>query len=174
MEQSKQLQTETATDYKVGWTADDRKKIASIVFPLLEIQKAYGRVLNAKLVMQGWEIILAEKYSAEQIVYALKQYALKYGDDFPTPKNLNEILDPSQPRITEAAFVEAQKYQERNGWPMFSDAQETIDAYRAQEKEKQSLWKVDNEKLLEIAASSVKKIPALLDRPVQQAIEGEK
>lgn len=61
---------------KRGWTDDEKRNIAAVVYPLAEMQKAYGRSMNAQLVMQGWEGILAKKYNGDQIVYALEKYAL--------------------------------------------------------------------------------------------------
>lgn len=122
------------------------------------MQKAYGRDFDAKLVMQGWEAILSKKYSADQICYALEKYALEGGDDFPSPKNLNDILNPPEPRITEAEYVAAQKYQERNNWPMMSDAQDTIDKYRKQNNEKQKQHKIECKKIQNLITQSAKMI----------------
>ncbi len=121
--------------------------------------------------MKGWEAILAPKYSGDQIVYALTKYALERGDDFPSPKNLHEILNPPKPRITEAQFVEAQKWQERNGYPMFSDAKETIDDYKEQEKEKQQVWKFENQELLALSGNAIQRIPCFLGNTEQKMIE---
>lgn len=151
-------QTETGKPCKSGWEPDEKRKIAAMVYPMLEMQKAYGRTLDPALVMQGWEAFLSDEFTADQICYALKKYALDVGDDFPTPKNLKAILCPEKPRITEAEFVAAQKWQERNGYPIFSEAKDVIDAYRAQEHEQRNQYKVECDKVRRIALESVKRI----------------
>lgn len=113
--------------------------------------------MNPKLVMQGWQIKFAGRFTVDQILYALDVYTDK-NDDFPSPHNLIAILEPEPPRVTEAQFIEAQKWQERNGYPMFSDAKDTIDAYHKQRQDEQEKYKIQNEHLLKLAGNSVKKI----------------
>jgi hypothetical protein len=156
--QNQELPSTTNSSSSAGWTADEKRKIASIIYPLIETQKAYGRNLNPELIMSAWEAVLSPYYNAEQICYALIKYAKEVGDDFPSPKNIDQILNPKPPRITEAQYIEAQKWQERNGYPMFSEAKDTIDAYLKQQQEEQEKFKTENEHLLKLAGSSVKKI----------------
>lgn len=118
---------------KSGWDLEDKKKIAAIVYPLIEMQKNYGKQIDAKLLMQGWELVLSDKYNGDQICYAVREYALRVGDDMPSPKNINDILDPPEKKISFAEYREAVKEQERNNWPMMSDAQGIIDLYRQQQ-----------------------------------------
>lgn len=142
---------------------------------MIEMQKAFGRVMNPKLVMQGWEAILSPKYSADQICYALIKYALERGVDFPSPKNINEILDPPKPRITDVEFVAAQKWQERNNnYSPYTDAHDVVQGYKAQEKEGREDWKCENEKLMQIAGSAVKMIPTIERDQERQRIEDSK
>lgn len=124
--------TKRKNSFRNGWTEAEKKKLAGVIFPLIAMQKQYGRTMDAKIVMQGWQMKLAGRYSIEQILYALDIYSDKR-DDFPTPANLISILSPEPPRISEAAFIEAQKWQERNGFPMCSEARDTIDRYKNQQ-----------------------------------------
>ena len=96
-----------------GWTADEKRAIAAITFPLIEMQKQYGKQLNAKLLMQGWEIKFGGRFSIEQLLYALNIYTDKHSD-FPAPSDLIAILEPEPPKVTESEFIAAQKWQERN------------------------------------------------------------
>ena len=127
-------------DLSTGWTVEDKKMIATMILPLAEMQKAYGRILDVKLVMSGWEMALSGLYTADQICYALKEYVLKKSD-FPTPADINNILNPPKPRITEAEFVRAQKWQENNGYPIFSEALDVIKGYKEQEQGKRTDYK---------------------------------
>jgi hypothetical protein len=150
--------TSQSNNFKNGWTDDEKKALASVTFPLIEMQKAYGRQLNAKLIMQGWEIKFAGKYSIEQLLYALDKYTDKH-DDFPSPANLIDILSPQEPKVTESQFIAAQKWQERNNdWSQYTEAYETISAYKRQNEEKREEFKITCEKVKQLAASSVKRI----------------
>lgn len=123
----------------------------------MEMQKQYGRKMDPKLVMQGWEIKFAGRFTVDQLLFALDVYTDKH-DDFPSPNNLIAILEPEEPRVTEAQFIEAQKWQERNGFPMFSDAKDTIERYKAQDREKRENHTVQCEKIRAIAQNSYRRL----------------
>ena len=53
-------------------------------------------------------------------------------NDIPAPADVIEILAPPTPRITEAEYIAALRYQERNGYPQFSPEKFIIDDYKAQ------------------------------------------
>lgn len=143
-------QKEQRKDLLNGWKAEDKKQIALIMLPLIEMQKAYGRELDMKIVMSGWEMLLADKYTADQICYALKEYALK-NNDFPTPAGIIEILNPPIPEITRAEYIAALDWQKRNGYPMFSDALDTIEKYKKQEENKRKSYEGKTIKLRELS-----------------------
>jgi len=145
-------------DSKNGWTPDEKRALAAVTFPLIEMQKAYGRQMNAKLVMQGWEIKFAGRFTIEQILYALDKYTDKC-DDFPSPANLIEILEPEEPKVTESQFISAQKWQERNNdWSQYTEAAETISRYRRENEEKREVFQITCEKVRQLATSSVRRI----------------
>lgn len=149
---------DTNGSFKNGWTDDEKRALAAVTFPLIEMQKAYGRQMNAKLIMQGWQIKFAGRFSIEQLLYALDKYTDRH-DDFPSPSNLIDILEPEEPRVTEAQFIAAQKWQDRNNdWSQYTDAAETISRYRRQNDEKREVFQITCEKVKQLAASSVKRI----------------
>lgn len=139
------------------WDIEEKKKLALVVMEHVEMQKAYGRVIDAKTIMRAWQRKFINRFTVDQIIYALDKYSDKH-DDFPSPSNIIDILEPEQPKVTEAAFIEAQKWQEKNGWPMFSDAQITIDRYRKQNKEAAKIYKIECEKVAQIVNGAVKQI----------------
>lgn len=150
---------------KSQWTVEEKKALAAVTFPLIEIQKPYGREMNAKLVMQRWEIKFAGRFTIEQLLFALDRYTDKH-DDFPSPSNIIEILEPEEPRVTTAEFIAAQKWQERNqNWSEFTDAHDTIKRYQRQKNEEKENYKITNEKILSLAASSVKRINQISEPP---------
>lgn len=74
-------------------------------------------------------------------------------------KDIFDAFCEEKPRITEAQFIAAQKWQERNGWPMFSDAQDTIDEYHAQNAEDHSRHKnavIENERIAGVVGQATK------------------
>ena len=156
--ENKQEATEQNSSCRNGWTDDEKRRLCSVTFPLIEMQKQYGREIDAKLVMRGWEVKLAGRFSIDQILFALDRYTDKR-DDFPTPANLINILQPEEPEITEAQFIEAQKWQERNrDYSKYSAASETIHLYKRQKEEKSREAHVTCQKVHQLAASCVKKI----------------
>lgn len=157
MENNNQNQSEQKNSFKNGWSLEEKRAIAAVVYPLIEIQKSYGRELDAKLVMQGWEAFLSDKFSGELIVYALKKYALERRD-IPTPADIVEILEPKEPQISEAQYVQACKEQERNGFPVFSDAKATIEKYKQQNQKKHDDFKSNNQEILSIVEKTAKQI----------------
>lgn len=152
------------------WTTEERKIIAAVVFPIIEIQKNYGRVMDAKILMQGWEGKFANRYTVEQLLFALDQYTDKKSD-FPSPADIISILEPEEPKISDAQFVSAQRWQERNNnYSEFTDAYALIKRYKEQKKEERGHFEVTNEKILRIASSSVRRFgdPAIEDMTRKQ------
>lgn len=125
------------------------------------MQKAYGREMDAKLVMRGWELKFAGRYSVEQILYALDLYSDKH-DDFPSPANIVSILEPEEPRVTEAQFIEAQAWQKRNkNWDQYTQAAETIRDYRRQNEERKEDFRISCNKVNTLAIECAKKMNML-------------
>lgn len=83
------------------------------MFPLAEMQKQYGKKIDPKIVMRGWEIKLARRFTVEQILYAVDKYT-DVNDDFPTPANIINILNPKKPEITQAEYIAATAWQKQN------------------------------------------------------------
>lgn len=160
------MPTETAKPSTNGptnrWTVEEKRALAAVTFPLIEMQKQYGRQLDAKLVMQGWEIKFAGRFTISQLLYAIDKYTDK-NDDFPSPANLIAILEPEEPQVTTAEYIAAQDWQKRNNYPMFSDAKSTIERYEQQQKDKREAVKCTREDVLQLAASSVKRLNSIAD-----------
>tara|TARA_R110000851_G_scaffold216457_1_gene369398 strand:- start:901 stop:1287 length:387 start_codon:yes stop_codon:yes gene_type:complete len=127
------------------------------MFPLLEIQKMYGRKLDPDLLMTAWEAVLSKHYSVEQIIYALEKYALKH-DDFPSPANINNILNPEPPPVTQAEFIAAQKTYEREGFNKFSDAKFLIDRYEAEKTKLRADHTIQSREVAAIGRDTFKRI----------------
>lgn len=124
---------------------------------ICEGQKAYGKVVQLSPLFEYFRLKLESRFSVSQVVYALEKYTDEK-NDIPTPADIIKFLNPEKPRVSEAEFVAAQKWQDQHYWPMMSDAQDIIDLYREQNKEKREDHKVTNEKVLAIAASTFKRL----------------
>lgn len=120
-------------------------------------QNTFKEPLEIEDRVAGWKFVLQGKYTMAQVLHGLRLF-MEINPSMPVPANVNAILNPAKPRISEAAFVEAQKWQERNGFPMFSDALDVIEAYRVQEADARENHTVKCDKILQIAGSAVKRI----------------
>lgn len=161
--QNREHQNITNSDCRSGWATDEKKALAAVAFPLIEMQKQYGRKMDPKLVMQGWEIKFAGRFTIEQILYALDRYTDEHSD-FPAPSDIVNILEPKEPEITTAQYIAAQDYQKRNNYPMFSEAKDIIDLYEKQQGEKRENFTVQCDEIKKLAAASVNRINALTDQ----------
>lgn len=117
-----------------SWSPDEKKVIFETVAVLVEMQKAYGKEINIKTLLRGWEVLLSDRFTGDEICFACKQYMLKK-DDIPTVSNLIEILEPKKKGVSYAEYQDALEYQRKNGYPQFSAAQYTIREYKNQEHE---------------------------------------
>jgi hypothetical protein len=120
-------------------------------------QNTFKEPLEIEARVAGWKFIMEGDYSMDQVLYGLREF-LKINPVMPVPANIIAILNPPKPRITEAAFIAAQKWQERNDYPIFSDAKDIIEAYHAQEREGRESYENTNEELKSIAGNTFKRI----------------
>jgi len=58
---------------------------------------------------------LEHRYSVDRVIFALNEYTDRK-NDIPSPADIINHIDPEPPRITEAQYIAAQKFQERNGY----------------------------------------------------------
>ena len=121
------------------------------------MQKAYGKQIDLRALLKGWEFVLSKKYTVEQVIYALEKY-LEQKDDIPTPANLIAILNPEKPKITTAQYIAARDNQKRNGYPMYSSDSQIISDYETQEATVQEDFKIECKEIAQIVGNSVKRI----------------
>lgn len=140
-----------------SWSAEEINRLAQALTFAYKAQNTYKEPLDLKDRVTGWQFVLEEDFTMDQVLFGIKKH-MKCSPNMPVPANIIQILNPEPPRITEAQFVEAQKWQERNNWPMMSDAQDTIDIYRAQEAEKRENFKIENSEIQSIVSGSIKRI----------------
>lgn len=107
-------QKETSSSSTTGWTDDEKRRLATVAYALMATQK-YTQGQDKKVVMRGWEMKLAGKFTIDQIIYALDKYTDR-NDDFPSPADIIKILNPATPRITESQYIQACKAIEAAGY----------------------------------------------------------
>lgn len=93
----------------------------------------------------------------QQVLFALEKYTDEK-NDIPAPADIIKLLTKEPPRITEAEFIEAQKWQERNGFPMFSDALDVIRGYKEQQRSKRQEHRIECKEIQALVSQSIKKI----------------
>jgi len=140
-----------------GWSADDKRKIANAVKPLLEMQKSYGRTLDTKTVLRGWQMLLQNKYNAEQICYAVYRY-MKQKSDFPAPADLIKILTPQENKISAQEYWHAKDQWTKEGFPRFSYYAQIVKDYEAQQSAETESHRLENENLHKLAENNIKRI----------------
>ena len=139
-------------------------KFVKVLSIIVKGQNAYGRKHNLEDMISYFGLKLSKRYTVDQVIYALDIFTDKY-DDIPTPSDVIKILNPEKPKITEAQFVEAQKWQERNGYPIFSDARDVIDQYRKQNEEMKANYEVECDNVSLLVDGSIKKLDHLTQKP---------
>lgn len=151
-------QTPAQNECDNGWSPEQKRKLAAVCFPLINMQKQYGRNMDEKIIMQGWEIKLSRRFTIEQIIFAVDKYTDRK-DDFPTPSDIINILDPEPAEISKTEYIEAKKWLERNGYNEFSDQYDTVKNFEKQERIKRNPIETrPNNNLMQIAAETVKKL----------------
>lgn len=152
------MENQTISNHKQPecWTRSDVENLTKALTVIIEGQNAYGKKYDLENIFNYMRLKLERKFTVDQVLFALDLYTNR-NDDIPTPSAIINILDPQKPRITEAEFVEAQKWQEANGYPMFSAAKETIDEYKKQQSEGREEFKMPEE-FLSLAKNAIKRI----------------
>jgi erythromycin esterase-like protein len=156
--QKLEQQNTTRSDCRSGWTDEEKRIIAAVAFPYLEMQESFGHKRDPKLLMQGWERKFAGRYSVEQLVFAMDTHTDQH-TTFPTPAHINQILNPKAPKVTQAEYIAAQEWQKRNNsFDKFTDQYETIKAFEKQGAEEKEQFKIQNKQLQNLAQNSLKRI----------------
>jgi hypothetical protein len=140
------------------WTNTQIQKLIQTISVVVTQQNDYGKEVNVIDTIEYFKMKLQSRYTVDQVIYAIDIFTDR-SDRIPTPADLIKILDPEQPRITEAQYVEACRYQERNGFPSYSDAALIKKQYEDQEKDRrEEAQPITDERVKGILDQSIKKI----------------
>lgn len=114
---------------------------------IIKGQNNYGKTYNIEELFLYFKMKLEKRYTVEQVIYALDIYTDE-NNSIPAPADIHTILNPRPPEITTSEYVQAQRWQERNGYPMFSAARETIEKYEKQQRDKQDAHQKEENTIL--------------------------
>ena len=114
--------------HKTCWTDSEMKTLIQTMTVYFSDLNTYGQTINLGMIFKKYKMFFEDKYSIDQIIFAMHRHC-EQSPDFPKVCHIEAILNPKPPRVTEAQYVQAQRWQERNGFPMVSDAQMTIERY---------------------------------------------
>lgn len=145
------------TNSRKSWGNQGIDEIAKVLAIIINGQKAYGRAYSLKDTLAYFRLKLEQRFTADQVIAALGVYTDTH-NDIPAPSDLIAILAPPPKRITEAEFVAAQKWQERNGFPVYSEALDIINDYHAQENEARKPAPITDPKILAVVQNTFKRI----------------
>lgn len=139
------------------WTTSEISDLAQMLTKTYKGQNTYKEPLEIGDRIGLWRFILESKFTMEQVIYGLKLF-LERQTNMPVPADINNILDPPPVLISDAEYVAAQKWQERNNFPMMSDAKDTIEDYLAQGQESRDAHHRTSQEVNEIGSSQLGRI----------------
>lgn len=142
---------------KTIWSAAELDDLAAALTFAYKAQNTYREPLDLDDRLACWQFVLGKRYTMPQVLAALEKFLLT-NPTMPVPSDIHAIIDPPKPRITEAQYVAAQRWQERNDYPVFSDARDVIEAYHKQESDKRQEHEQTVNGFTKIASASIKRI----------------
>jgi hypothetical protein len=121
-----------------SWTTSELEELTKCLTVICNGQKAFGKDVNVRDVFAYFRMKFECRYSVEKVIWAIDSYTDKR-NDIPAPSDILAILNPPEPeppRISDAAYVSAQKALERCGWmgPSATEHEEVVARYREQQK----------------------------------------
>jgi len=140
-----------------SWTAEQTKQLGMALTFAYKTQTTYKEPLDLDDRVAGWKFVLEEDYTVEQVLYGIKKY-MKANTAMPVPADIYTILNPAEPRVTEAEYVNACKEHASGGYQAFSAASMVIADYKKQNEEEKETFKIECNKIQEIVSGSVKRI----------------
>jgi|AKVG01.1.fsa_nt_gi hypothetical protein len=91
----------------------------------------YGKGVNIETTMEKYRLYFDKLYTVDQIINAIHEHCGKKSK-IPKVCDLEPILNPQPAVVTESQYIEAQKAQEKNGYPAYSPEAMTIQEYKRQ------------------------------------------
>ena len=139
------------------WQLYEIEKLSIALSITYKTQTTYKEALDLKDRVAGWKFVLEEEFNLAQVLFALKEF-MKISQNMPVPADIVKILKPAPHLISESEYVQACKWQENNGYPMFSDAKDIKDAYKKQNEHKREKIISQNKKIQELACDVSKQL----------------
>lgn len=143
------------------WGDEEKLQLAKFFSVIGDMQKAYGQKRDFIAIIEGWTLLLQHRFTVKQVITAAAKYMTER-DDFPSPANICEIINPPRPKVTYAQYKEAVEWMGRNRemYGLSDTPQAAIArAYNDQYEEEMSGW---NRQRKEMAAGSLESSPTML------------
>lgn len=140
-----------------SWTNTEIRNLIMMMAVFFSDLKDYGQEVDLDIILSKYRIYFEKEFSTDHIVYAIQKHCER-SREIPRVCDIMDVLKPQPPQISVAEYQAAQDWQKRNNFPMYSDAKSTIEAFEKQQGEKREDHRITNERILEIAQSSIKMI----------------
>lgn len=117
------------------WNPKDEAMVARAIVAMADLQKVYGKVIDARAMLAGFKMVLEKKYTALQVTNAMAEYLERYSD-MPTPADIANIISPKPRKISYQEYADAKARMKASGYyNKFSDEHDIIKEYEGQRSE---------------------------------------
>jgi hypothetical protein len=127
------MENQSGNKPKISWTGSEKAELTKCLAVVCEGQKAYGKEVNLQSILDYFVMKFEGRHTVKEVIYAIGKYT-DIKNDIPTPADILIILNPKPPEITQTEYIAAGKWQEQNGFPIFSAALDIIEAYEKQQR----------------------------------------
>lgn len=150
----------------MDWNNDDKRKMATIVSKVCELEKAYGMPeKDSKSICRALEMWLAEDFTAAQVVYAIERL-VKKSVKVPMPDEIRAFLLPEDRKVTVAEYNQALKDYANNGRDAFSPEGRIIKQYREQNEKEDRAIQERRKEISALSDSEFKKISVVVQKTI--------
>lgn len=152
------METTPTTNSQIIWQKSDLEMLAKALTFAYKNQKTYSQPLDIEGRILGWKFILEDKYPMETVLSALKRYMTEKSD-MPVPADIEAILNPPKPKISQAEFIHAKDQWAKEGYPSYSYYAMIVKDYEKENAdERNAPAPIEDSRILGIVQNSVKSI----------------
>jgi len=144
----------------MAWNIETSNKILYLVQKVCDLEKTYGGPQkDSQEICRHLKTFLAERYSAEQVLWALENL-IRENTRVPLPSEIETWLNPEKKKISTQEYLQAKRDFERNGRNEFSKEGILIKEYHDQDDQRnhQLMERRKNIELLGYSGHNLKKI----------------
>jgi len=139
------------------WQNQELEQLSMALTLAYKTQTTYKEPLDLEDRVAGWKFVLEEDWTVMQVLYALHKF-MKENKVMPVPADINALLKPEPPKVTQAEYIQACKEHERNNFTAFSAEYMVIEQYKKENDEAREDYSIECDKIKEICSNSVKRL----------------